>query len=168
MNWQLRAIAFTATILVAAGAARAELLSYTNGAGMTFYVDSVDKVPSQFRGRVRNLKDGLRISRAGSARYSAVRPPQSPSEIPFEGRRAPAVNIYVTDYCPYCEQLESYLKARKVRYKRYDINQDQKALKVFQDLGGTGVPLTTIGKRKVDGFNEAVFDRELSFSKRRE
>ncbi len=168
MNWQLRALVFTVALLAAAGGARAELLSYTNGAGATFYVDSVDKVPSEFLDSVRDLKHAPRISRAGSARYSAIRPRESASETAFEGRRALPVNIYVTDYCPYCEQLESYLKAKKVRYKRHDINQDQKAFRVFQDLGGTGVPLTTIGKKKIDGFNEAVFDRELSISKRRE
>jgi glutaredoxin len=63
------------------------------------------------------------------------------------------VEVFVTGWCPYCRQLESFLKKRKVEYTRYDIEQDARGARLFEELGGGGVPLSRVGKRVVRGYD---------------
>lgn len=65
---------------------------------------------------------------------------------------APQVDIFVTSWCPYCRQLEAFLKKNRVEYTRYDVDIPQ-AAEIFEKIGGTGVPVTRIGKKVIHGYD---------------
>ena len=56
------------------------------------------------------------------------------------------VEIFVTSWCPYCRKLEAFLKQSQIEYTRYDVEKDEKGARLFEDLGGEGVPLVRVGK----------------------
>lgn len=62
---------------------------------------------------------------------------------------APKVEIFVTGWCPYCSKLESFLKKKKISYKRYDIERDEKGAEIFSSIGGEGVPVSRVNGRTV-------------------
>ena len=63
----------------------------------------------------------------------------------------PRVEIFVTSWCPYCRRLESFLKQSRIDYTRYDVEADAKGAQIFEELGGTGVPVARVGKKVIYG-----------------
>lgn len=63
------------------------------------------------------------------------------------------IEIFVTEWCPYCKSLEKYLKLRGWSYKRYDIEHDAVGMKRHHSMGGGGVPVVVIGGQILRGFN---------------
>lgn len=63
------------------------------------------------------------------------------------------VELFVTSWCPYCRQLESFLIKNNVDYTRYDIEEDFWAKAEHQRMGGGGVPVTRVGKTVLRGFS---------------
>ena len=77
------------------------------------------------------------------------------TEIPSS---TPKIEIFVTSWCPYCKNLESFLKSRQLRFTRYDIERDSAAAARFKELGGEGIPLILIDSKIVlKGFDETSF-----------
>ncbi len=65
------------------------------------------------------------------------------------------VEVFVTDWCPYCRSLEAFLKAEKITYVRHDIEKSAKGRMMYEELGGGGIPLTRIGTKVFHGFDES-------------
>jgi glutaredoxin len=63
------------------------------------------------------------------------------------------VELFVTDWCPYCQRLEAYLQENGVQYVRNNIETDREARIEHQKLGGGGIPVTRIGDQVVRGFD---------------
>ena len=66
---------------------------------------------------------------------------------------APKVEIFVTSWCSYCRKLESFLKKKKIDYKRFDVEKDGQGAQLFSDLGGQGVPLSRVNGRVIHGYD---------------
>ncbi len=73
---------------------------------------------------------------------------------------APLVQIFVADWCVHCKDLEKYLRDHSVGYVSYDIERDSDGRKLYERLGGGGVPLVKIGSTIIRGF-----DRDLLIEK---
>ena len=73
----------------------------------------------------------------------------------------PPVEVFVTNWCPYCRQLESFLKKSDIGYKRYDVEHDEKGAELFSDLNGEGVPLVRVGKNVIRGYDPDAIVRAL-------
>lgn len=71
---------------------------------------------------------------------------------------AKAVEIYVTDWCHYCRDAQSYLKSRGIPFTAYDIEKDGAANKRYKELGGGGVPILVIGTKTMYGFSKDRFE----------
>ena len=80
-----------------------------------------------------------------------------------EGNK-PSVDIYITQWCPYCKKAMAYLRSKKISFTPYDIEQSQYAKLKKQKLapGYTGVPLTVINGKILKGFSADRFDKALS------
>ena len=61
--------------------------------------------------------------------------------------------IFVTSWCPYCRQLEAFLKKNQISYTRYDVEKNEKGYRLFRELGGDGVPMTRIGDEVIHGYD---------------
>jgi len=64
----------------------------------------------------------------------------------------PRVEVFVTDWCPYCRQLEDFLRENRVQYVRYNVEQDENAAREHRKLSDGGIPVTRIGTQVVLGF----------------
>lgn len=73
------------------------------------------------------------------------------------------VEIYITSWCGYCKKAMSYLKEKKIPFKKYDIEKSPSAERRKQKLDPnySGVPLTVINGKLIKGFSAEEFDAEL-------
>lgn len=81
-------------------------------------------------------------------------------------REFPRVEVYLTDWCPYCRKLEAFLKQNRVPYVRKNIEASDQFSREYERLGGGGIPLTRIGGRQiVSGLQLDVIASELGLKK---
>lgn len=82
-----------------------------------------------------------------------VEPTASASQRQVAAVPAKRVELFVTSWCPYCQQLEAALRASKVTYTRYDIEKSQEGARKYRALGGGGIPITKVGDAVIRGNN---------------
>lgn len=129
----------------------ADVLRYTDSAGKTHYVDSVEKVPDAYRSQLENAKPLPSISTVDSPNRPAYY--EQTFTPPTTKRSRKQVEVYVTSWCRYCRQLEAFLNEKRIRYARYDIEQDLEAKQRYDEYGGNGVPFTRIGDSSIAGYS---------------
>ena len=68
----------------------------------------------------------------------------------------PAVEIYTTQYCPYCSAAKSLLRRKGVEYKEIDLGRDwaQRDIMIQRANGRMTVPQIFIGKVHVGGSDD--------------
>ena len=142
--------------------ALADVYRYTDEAGQTHYVTNPEAIPKKYRSQASNPHALPKINRSESVLQRGA-PKQtdrviSPTSTP---RSAGSVQVFVTSWCPYCRQLEAFLKKNNVTYKRWDVERSKEGLKRFQQLGGGGVPVVQIGSQVLRGFDEGELSEAL-------
>ncbi len=135
--------------IISVSVCNADIYRYKDDKGTDWFVDNIDAVPQQYRGQLK-----------GVIKSAAYVPPQKST------RRKNAVGprkveIFVTESCPYCTQLEEHLKAAKVKYKKLDIIKSKEAGKEYKKIKGRGVPILRYGKKIIRGYNKAEIDKVL-------
>lgn len=72
------------------------------------------------------------------------------------------VEIYTTSWCRYCKDAIAFLKSKRIKYKKFDIEKDKKAAAKMRKAGGTGsVPFAIINGEKIYGFSVSRYKRVL-------
>ena len=89
----------------------------------------------------------------GQTAFAEGMMPASEPSTPVESGASPKVEIFITSWCPYCRQLETFLKKNKILYTSYDIEQDAKGAEIFEKIGGAGVPMVRVGKEVIHGYD---------------
>jgi glutaredoxin-like YruB-family protein len=110
------------------------------------------------------LADGemfLCIAEDGPVTTKGTASPEASKKERFSG----TVEIYVTDWCGYCRQAQSYMKSKGIPYVAYDIEKDKSANQRHKELGGRGVPLIVIGSNRMSGFSAKQLEYYLDNSK---
>lgn len=69
------------------------------------------------------------------------------------------VVIYTTSWCGYCKKAKKYFGSKRIRYTEKNIEKSKIAKMEFDKLGGKGVPVILVGKKRMSGFSEAGFER---------
>lgn len=69
------------------------------------------------------------------------------------------VVMYMTEWCGYCKQAARHFRKNNISFVQHDIEKSSNAARDFKKLGGRGVPLILVGKKKMSGFNASRFDR---------
>jgi glutaredoxin len=69
------------------------------------------------------------------------------------------VVMYATSWCPYCQQARNYFREQGIPYIEYDIERDAEAKRAYKAFGGRGIPVIFVGKRRMNGFSVAGFNR---------
>lgn len=132
--------------------ALAEIYRYTDNKGAVHFVDDISKVPKKYRnqlGKAKPMRD-ISVVDASSAPSRSGGGGTSPSRSTSSGV---GVELYVTSWCGYCKKMERFLKEKGIPYTRYDIEKDANAARTYQELGGSGVPVTRVGTSVVHGYN---------------
>ncbi|MFJ2364161.1 glutaredoxin family protein [Pseudomonas sp. NPDC087697] len=77
----------------------------------------------------------------------------NPSQVVSEQTQANArVVLYATDWCGYCKAIRRYLDQKGIPYKEFDIEKDAEARKVYEALGGRGIPMLDVNGTLIRGF----------------
>lgn len=71
------------------------------------------------------------------------------------------VEIFVTNWCPDCVQLEELLRAKRIAYERFDIENNFRGKARYKAFNGAGVPLILINSKAIHGFNPDAIQAEL-------
>ena len=82
----------------------------------------------------------------------------NPSQVVAEQVRANArVVLYATDWCGYCKQTKRFLDSKGIAFKEFDIEKDAEARKVYEALGGRGIPVLDVNGTLIRGYEpEAI------------
>ena len=127
----------------------AEIVSYSDENGKRVYVDSLDKVPEQFKDRVR--ENNSTISKITAGNYEPVI--REKKEVLGYNKTI----LLVTESCPYCTQAEEYLSKNRIKFTKLDVMASEEGSKLYTELGGNGVPVLKHGSQIVRGFDRAEY-----------
>lgn len=83
--------------------------------------------------------------------------PLGPSSSKSSKRRNRVV-MYSAEWCGYCKMARNYFQSKKIPFTEYDIDKNTQAKQKYDKLGGKGVPLILVGKKKMSGFSQQRFD----------
>ena len=133
--------------VLAPGGAYCEIYKWTDAQGNVHFGDSPQQ-PDQAE------KVNIQVNSYRNVSYDNV-------EF-FEGQRAQPsqkVVMYATSWCGYCKQARRYFKKYHIPYTEHDIEKDERARRMYDLLGGQGVPVILVGRRRMNGFSVAGFER---------
>ncbi len=136
--------------------ARGDVLRYRDDSGKTHFVDRADKVPEKYRSQLDGQTQLPPISRSAPGRKELYKKKHYGAAAVSK-----TVEVFVTSWCPYCRELEAFLTSEGVPFKRYDIESSTAGRKIYEQLGGGGVPVTRIGSTVLRGFDREKMSRVL-------
>lgn len=79
----------------------------------------------------------------------------------FVKSTTPRVELYMTQWCPYCRKMEAWLNRNGIKYSRYNVDYDQAARRRYEGMNGGGFPLLKIGDRIIRGYDTRAVERAL-------
>ncbi len=68
------------------------------------------------------------------------------------------VIMYSAVWCGVCKKAKNYFKTKRIAFKEYDIEKSVKGKRDFKHLGGRGVPVILVGKKRLNGFSIKSFE----------
>jgi len=67
------------------------------------------------------------------------------------------VTIYTTEWCGVCQRAKAFFKQNGVPFREWDVEKTEYGAIKFKQLGGSGVPVITVGSEKMMGFDASRF-----------
>ena len=67
------------------------------------------------------------------------------------------VTIYTTAWCGVCKRAKAFFAENGVPFREWDVEKTEFGAIKFKQLGGSGVPLITVGSKKMTGFDASAF-----------
>lgn len=67
------------------------------------------------------------------------------------------VTIYTTEWCGVCQRAKAFLRQNGVPFREWDVEKTEYGSIKFKQLGGSGVPVITVGSEKMMGFDANRF-----------
>jgi len=67
------------------------------------------------------------------------------------------VTIYTTEWCGVCKRAKAFFRQNGVPFREWDVEKTDYGAVKFKQLGGSGVPLITVGSEKMMGFDANRF-----------
>lgn len=69
------------------------------------------------------------------------------------------VVMYSAEWCGYCKKAKNYFNKKGIAFTEYDIEKNPTAKKRYKKMGATGVPVITVGKKRMNGFSVEGFEK---------
>ncbi|MCA9596013.1 MAG: thioredoxin family protein [Myxococcales bacterium] len=86
----------------------------------------------------------------------------TPMKVPGADKKEHRVRVYVTDSCPWCTSVKSYLRQHHVSFSEVNVQRDESAAReMVRRSGQQGVPQVDIDGRMIVGFDKARIDSLL-------
>jgi glutaredoxin len=90
--------------------------------------------------------------------FSLLLVPAQLSAAEPETKDWPKVELYTTDWCPYCLKARNFFEQRGIPYKIYDVEKSREAAFKKKRLApGAGVPVVVIGDTIIPGYSVRSF-----------
>ncbi|MEW6120183.1 MAG: glutaredoxin family protein [Pseudomonadota bacterium] len=67
------------------------------------------------------------------------------------------VTLYTTEWCGVCKRAKAFMRQNGVPFREWDVEKTEYGAIKFRQLGGSGVPLITVGSEKMTGFDAGRF-----------
>lgn len=67
------------------------------------------------------------------------------------------VTLYTTEWCGVCKRAKAFLTQNGVPFREWDVEKTDYGAAKYRQLGGSGVPLITVGQEKMMGFEPTRF-----------
>ena len=67
------------------------------------------------------------------------------------------VTIYTTEWCGVCKRAKAFFAQNGVPFREWDVEKMEFGAIKYKQLGGSGVPLITVGSEKMAGFDASAF-----------
>jgi glutaredoxin len=123
------------------------------------------------------------VDEQGQVHYSDQKPDQqSVSEVPEDTRSYQGISFGTVDvdtreveartntpgatvvmlsasWCGTCKKAKQYFRRNGIPFREYDIENSSRGKRLYEQLGATGVPVILVGKKRMNGFSEAGFER---------
>jgi glutaredoxin len=123
--------------LLLAFPACAGVYKWTDAAGHVHYSDSPPPAAKSTRLKLHSVSGPVQVSRAIGA----------------DG----GVTIYTTEWCGVCQRAKAFFRQNGVPFHEWDVEKTDYGAARFEQLGGSGVPLITVGAEKMMGFDANAF-----------
>lgn len=81
------------------------------------------------------------------------------SRKPASSHTSRKVVMYSAEWCGVCKRARKYFQENRIAFREKDIDKSTPARREFKELGGRGVPLILVGKRKLSGFSPDSFEK---------
>ena len=82
----------------------------------------------------------------------------APEQAPDRPASAGDVVMYSAEWCGVCTRARNYFRSNDIPFSEYDVEKSSRGKREYQRLGGSGVPIIFVGKRRLNGFRPATFD----------
>jgi glutaredoxin len=69
------------------------------------------------------------------------------------------VVIYGATWCRICDKAKKYFRENNIPYVSYDVEKSQVGRMDFKLLKGRSVPIIIVGRKRMNGFNVAKFEK---------
>lgn len=138
------------TLLIATGAAHAQLYKWVGADGKVTYSD----VPPPKTAKQVEQKDI--VSATDGASTAGL-----PFELAQAARNHP-VTLYTSEKCEPCEEARTYLKQRGVPFAEKTVTSTDDIARLKQVAGNSRLPFVTIGRDKQSGFDSSAWGTSLS------
>lgn len=125
-----------------AGAASAQIYTWTDESGQVHFSDVPDRAYDT---------EAVTVEING---YERVTHPGNDAAGP-----AGRVVMYATSWCPYCRKARNYFRNNGIPFTEYDIEKNAQARREYDALGARGVPVILVGKKRMNGFTAAGFEK---------
>lgn len=117
--------------------ADAGVYKWTDAQGRTHYSDAPPPAARATQLKLQSYTGPVRVSQAIGA--------------------GGGVTIYTTEWCGVCKRAKAFFKQNGVPFREWDVEKSDYGETQFRQLGGSGVPLITVGAEKMMGFDADRF-----------
>ncbi len=163
---RIACLIFAALVLVAFDSSAEEarvFYKYTDDSGQLHIVQTIDRVPLQYRGQIGEIAlTGDPLWTKSTAPKPVLRPHEefAPAEQRVLGRNSTVV-LYYADWCGYCKKARRWLDERNVYYDLRDIEVSRYGDELREVTGRTSIPVLIVDGEFIRGFNPAAYERAL-------
>ena len=123
--------------LLLAFPAYAGVYKWTDAQGHIHYSDSPPPAAKSTQLKLQSLSGPVQVSRAIGVDSG--------------------VTIYTTEWCGVCKRAKAFFKQNGVPFREWDVEKTDYGATKFKQLGGSGVPVITVGSEKMMGFDANSF-----------
>jgi glutaredoxin len=136
---------------------------FTDDAGRLHIVQSLDRVPTQYRNQIGEIAlEGEPLWTKSTAQMPAKRSREEYKPVKRRvSKRNSGVVLYYADWCGYCKKARRWLDERNVAYDLRDVDVSRYGEELAEVSGSKSVPVLSVGGEIIRGFNPAEYERAL-------